>query len=100
MDIGAFEFQAQASIDVTSQVLVTPGGFRYNRSTGRFVQSVVLENIGTTVIAASVSLVLDSLSASATLFDRKGVTAAEAPLGVVLTPKRQRVRPGSRSQRL
>ena len=81
VDIGAFEFQAQASIDVTSQVLVTPGGFRYNRSTGRFVQSVVLENIGTTVIAASVSLVLDSLSASATLFDRTGVTAAEAPLG-------------------
>jgi hypothetical protein len=63
------------AIDVSSQVTSTRGGFRLNASTQRYVQSVVLRNNGPASIQGPVSLVFDTLSANATLFNKTGVTA-------------------------
>jgi hypothetical protein len=82
VDIGAFEFHAGAlPTDVTSLVLVTPGGFVYNHTTQRVVQQVSLTNIGATVLPGSISLVLDSISSNASLFNQNGLTAVMPPLG-------------------
>ncbi len=67
--------------DVSSRVSVTRGGFRLNRATGRFVQTVTLKNTGISAIAGPVSLVLDGLSGNATLFNKTGVTSATSPTG-------------------
>jgi hypothetical protein len=69
------------AVDVSAQVKVTRGGFRLNRATGRYVQQVTLKNIGASAIAGPVSLVLDSLSATASLYNKTGVTAATTPAG-------------------
>jgi hypothetical protein len=66
-------------MDVSSQVSVTRGGFAYNRSLGRFVQTVTLKNTGGNAITGPVSLVLDSLSANATLANQAGVTSFMTP---------------------
>ncbi len=65
--------------DVTAQVSITRGGFRYNRTTGRFVQQVTLKNISSNPIQGPVSLVLDNLSSNAELFNRTGYTRSGSP---------------------
>ncbi len=65
--------------DVTASVAITRGGFRYNRLTKQYVQTVTLENISSSPLAAPLSLVLDSLSLSATLVNNNGVTKANPP---------------------
>ena len=60
---------------------VTLGGFRRNLTTGRWMQTVTLRNGGTSALAGPVALVLDNLSANATLFNPSGVTACAAQLG-------------------
>ena len=65
--------------DVTSSVAITRGGFRYDRLTKQYVQTVTLENISSSPLAAPLSLVLDSLSLSATLVNDNGVTKAIRP---------------------
>lgn len=67
--------------NVSAQVSVTRGGFRLNYTAQRYVQSVVLKNTGGSAVAGPVSLVLDSLSANAALFNKTGVTGCAAPLG-------------------
>jgi WD40 repeat protein len=67
--------------DVSSQVCVTRGGFRRNATTGRYQQTVTLKNNSTTSITGPVSLVLDSLSSNATLYNKTGVTSATTPTG-------------------
>lgn len=67
--------------DRSSSVSVTRGGFRLNRGTGRFVQQVILTNVSAGNIPASVSLVLDGLSANATLYNPAGTTGCTAPAG-------------------
>ena len=60
---------------------VTRGGFRLNRATGRFVQTITLTNtVGTTTVGP-VSLVLDGLSSNAALFNPTGTTSATTPAG-------------------
>lgn len=66
--------------DVTGQITVSRGGFRFNRATGRFVQTVKLTNKGG-AITGPVSLVLDSLSANVSLFKNTGVTSIFTPAG-------------------
>lgn len=68
-------------VDVSFQVRVTRGGFRFNRASGRFVQSVTLTNTGKSPITGPISLVLDSLSANAALYNQTGVTRATIPAG-------------------
>jgi len=66
---------------VSGAIQVAPSGFGYNFTTGRFVQTVTLTNSTSNTIAGPISLVLDSLSGNATLFNRSGLTACAAPLG-------------------
>jgi hypothetical protein len=66
--------------DVSAQVQITPGGFRRNYATGRFVQQVTLKNAGTRDLP-EVSLVLDNLSGNATLLNKSGETACASPVG-------------------
>lgn len=66
--------------DVTSQIAVTMGGFRLNPTSGRFVQVVTMKNL-TALKIGQLSLVLDRLSTSATVFNRSGSTSCAAPAG-------------------
>lgn len=58
---------------------MTRGSFVYNPATGRFAQNVTLQNNSPTTLASPISLVLDSLSADATLFKANGTTDAFQP---------------------
>jgi hypothetical protein len=65
--------------DISSQITITRGGFRFNHATSSFVQTVTLTNNGTALSGAS--LILDNLSAAATLNGSGGTTQCDAPLG-------------------
>jgi hypothetical protein len=67
--------------DLSGSVTVTRGGYRWNSTTGRFVQTVSLTNNSSASVAGPVSLVLDSLSANAGLYGAAGSTACAPPLG-------------------
>jgi hypothetical protein len=67
--------------DVSGQIAITRSGYAYNFTTQRFTQTVTLTNAGNTSILGPVSLVLDSLSSNATLFNGSGSTACAVPLG-------------------
>jgi hypothetical protein len=79
--IDAFVTMISGAQNVTTAVSLTRGGFRFNHGTDRYVQTVILTNTSTQAIHSPVSLVLDSLSSNATLFNRSGLTAAAAPSG-------------------
>jgi hypothetical protein len=66
--------------DVTSQIKITRGGFRYNRTTQRYAQQVTLQNVSSRHIGGPVSLVLDNLSSNAALFNRDGFTVFLSPI--------------------
>lgn len=70
-----------APTDVTARLQITRGGFRLNRATGRYAQTITLKNTSAQPIAVPLSLVFDGLSATASLFGAAGVTTAVAPLG-------------------
>lgn len=68
--------------DVSGIITVTRGGFVLNPGTGRFVQTDTLTNNSANAITGPISLVLDSLSADATLFNATGTTdTLELPAG-------------------
>ncbi len=67
--------------NVGTDVQVTRSGYGYNLATQRFVQTVTLKNLSASIIAGPLSLVLDNLSSSATLFNPSGITACAAPAG-------------------
>jgi hypothetical protein len=69
------------SQDVSSQVQITRGGFRYNRSTGHFTQTLTVTNTSGSSIAGPISLALDNVPANATLFGITGATLCNAPQG-------------------
>jgi hypothetical protein len=69
-----------AVTDVTGQIRVRRGGYRFNRGTGHFVQIITMTNTGK-ALTGPVSLVLDSLSATASLFHASGVTSQALPAG-------------------
>ena len=69
------------AVDVTSQLSIVRGGLRQNLVTRRFSQNVTLKNMGTTTVAGPLSLMLDSLPGSVTLYNRAGVTICFPPLG-------------------
>jgi hypothetical protein len=68
-------------VDVSYQVRVTRGGFRFDHASGRFIQSVTLTNTGPSPIAGPISLVLDPLSSNAALYNQTGLTSAIDPAG-------------------
>jgi Divergent InlB B-repeat domain len=68
--------------DVSTSITVTRGGYVLNPGTGRFVQTDTLTNNSANTITGPISLVLDDLSAEATLFNATGTTdSLEPPVG-------------------
>ena len=96
--IGAFAFTVKATdtdnvvvtkdytltisgpVSLNGAVAITRSGFRLNRATGRFVQMVTLKNTSADAHVGPVSLILDGLSANASLATATGTTAHFAPL--------------------
>ncbi len=72
---------AVLAIDVTSSLQVTLGGFRLNRITRRYVQTLTVQNVSAQPIGGPVSFVLDRLSADVTLYAPSGATSAALPSG-------------------
>lgn len=75
------QWKAAIPVDVTPTVSIARGGFRLNRATGRYVQTVTVRNIGAGPITGPLSLVFDGVAPNATLFAPSGTTSAVAPLG-------------------
>ena len=70
------------ALDVSGSIRVTRGGVTFNPVTGRYAQTVTLTNTSLTTITGPISLVLDTLSSNATLFNATGMTdALEPPAG-------------------
>lgn len=68
--------------DVTASLSVTRGGYVLNPVTGHYAQTVTVKNNSSGTITGPLSLVLDNLSADATLFDATGATdSLELPAG-------------------
>jgi hypothetical protein len=65
--------------DVSALITVTRGGYVFNLGTGRYAQTVTLTNNSAVTLTGTFSLVLDSLSANATLFNENGATDASFP---------------------
>ncbi|MGO9590429.1 MAG: choice-of-anchor Q domain-containing protein [Candidatus Acidiferrales bacterium] len=67
------------AMDVSTSIGVIGSGFVLNIGTGRIAQTVTLTNNSTMTIAGPFSLVLDGLSANATLFNATGTTSTLFP---------------------
>jgi len=72
---------APVPVNVSSSLAITRGGFRLNRVTRRFAQTITVTNTSPQTIGGPVSLVFDALSPNAMLFAPAGSTSAAAPLG-------------------
>ena len=69
------------SVDVSSSVSVTRGGFVFERLTRRFVQQITVQNVGAAPVAGQVAVAIDGLSAGATLANSSGPTGCALPAG-------------------
>jgi hypothetical protein len=67
----------QCAGDVTGSVTITFGPILLNKTTGFFTQHVTVKNSSASVITGPISLVLDSLSSTATLNGPTGTTDSE-----------------------
>lgn len=67
--------------DVSDRVSVGRSGFRYDRRTGRFVQTISARNISPGAITGPLSVALDDLSENASLTGAAGVTSLTLPSG-------------------
>jgi len=65
--------------DVTFAMLVTSSGWRYDRTTRRYVKTLTITNLGSLPVTGPLSVVLENLSGNATLYKRTGVTARNYP---------------------
>lgn len=75
---------AQTAIVITAcanNIKMTRSGYRYNRATRRYVQTVTLNNEGSMAVAGPVTYLLFGLSNNATLFNGDGATSCIAPGG-------------------
>lgn len=69
------------AVAVTSQTAVTRGGFRYNRTTEHYTQTISVENTGASTLATPISIALDNVPATATPFNITGATSCNPPAG-------------------
>jgi hypothetical protein len=76
-----FSPSGACAADVTSEIQITRGGLRLNRTTGLFVQTVTITNTGSSSISGPISLALDNLPASASLYGISGATLCDQPQG-------------------
>jgi hypothetical protein len=70
-------FQNNTAPNVTAQFVIQAGGFRFNRATNRFVQSVTLTNLGGAVSA--LAIVFDNLTPDVAVYQATGTTNCAAP---------------------
>jgi hypothetical protein len=70
---------SSCATDISSQLTITRGGFRFDHATNSFIQNLTITNNGAAL--SGVALVLDNLSSTATLSNSGGLTACDAPLG-------------------
>ena len=70
-------FQNNTAPNVTAQFSLQGGGFRFNRATNRFVQSVTLTNLGGAV--GALAFVFDNLTPEVTVYQPAGTTSCAAP---------------------
>lgn len=81
-NVGVYGLLApSAATDVTSQVNVVKGGYRYSPAAKEYVQIDTITNTGSAPIAGPISLVLDNLTKTAVLAYAYPVTANAAPSG-------------------
>lgn len=66
---------ATTTTDVTPQLTIARGGFTYNARTKTYAQTVTMTNNGVS-ITGPITLLLNALSATATLVNKSGVTVA------------------------
>jgi hypothetical protein len=71
-------FNQSIATNTTAQVAIVAGGFRRDRASGRWLQTLTLTNAGPALQDAA--LALDSLTGGA-LFNPSGVTGCAAPAG-------------------
>ena len=67
----------RAAANISSQFRVTPGAVAFNRATGRYTQTAVVENLGVAVTSAA--FVVDNLAAGYAVYQPAGLTLATAP---------------------
>ena len=72
---------AACAANAGTPVLVAPSGFSYSILTKRYAQTVTLRNATGAPISGPIFLVLDNLSAGATLLNGSGHTTCAAPSG-------------------
>ena len=68
------------ALNISGSFTISRGGYVFNFSTNRFMQSVTLTNSSASAISGPVSVALDSLPGAVSLFNKAGVTAC-APVG-------------------
>lgn len=76
---------AVSACATNAQVNVTLGGFRLNRATNRYAQQITIKNMTSANISGPLSLVFDSLSSNATLFNFSGSTSCATPVRAYVT---------------
>jgi hypothetical protein len=82
MATDAYGNTSTASFNVTvSSLTVSRSGFTLNRRTGRVIQQVTIQNIGSTTVAGPIYLALDNLSSNTSLANSVGTTSATPPAG-------------------
>jgi uncharacterized protein len=83
---------------VSSAFVVQRGGFRLDRTSGFFVQQVVLTNSSNLPVPGSAYLILAGLPSGVTLVNRSGVSAAAWPgasfMTLPLSPDGRTIAPG------
>ena len=63
-----------AGKDVSSQISITRSGYLWNRTTGLFVSTMTINNIGGTALTGNLDVVLTNLTAGVTLTNATGTT--------------------------
>jgi hypothetical protein len=80
--IAKLSFSASCPGEHTTTVInVRRSGYRRSRSTGDYLQQLTLTNTGSAPIAGPLGLVVDNLSANATVANGSGKTTCAAPVG-------------------
>ena len=69
-----FSFQVDAA-----SVVVSQGGFSYNRRSNSLLQTITVKNVGADPVSGPVYVALDNLSSNTTLTNRTGTTSAGSP---------------------
>jgi hypothetical protein len=69
------------ALDYTNSVVISRSGFRLNRGSSQYVQTVTVQNTSSSLLQGPVSLVLDALSSNAALVNGNNYTSCTMPSG-------------------